>query len=400
MATTIRDRIVGFKRVKAARLVVNPNNWRVHNEGQKSVLRDILKEVGIANALVCRQLPNNKLEVIDGHLRQDADPSITWPVLILDVDENEAKKLLLSFDPLAAMATTDIAKLEVLRSEVATESANMALMWEQQAEGARQLAEVAAAASASAVSEDTGGLADDDAIPVLAKRKAITRLGDVWSLGRHRLLCGDALEPAAVEKVSKGDRIAALITDPPYGVGFDYSQHVDTTDKDMHATFCRAFLQASLPRTERAIITPGANNLRAFLNEVGDNISHVGVWTKTNALTHGHVTHYWCWEPVLFIGKFTKRRANDVFNYPVGMQHDTGDHTCPKPAGLFRDLLQNFTEKGDIVLDVFGGSGTTLIAAERTGRACRVIEIDPAYCDLIVKRWSDFTGEKARCDRK
>lgn len=141
----IRDRIVGFQRVKAKDITVNPLNWRVHNEAQRSTLRDLLSEVGIAGALICRQMPDGKLLLIDGELRQGTDPKISWPVLVLDVSEEEANKLLLSMDPLSAMATADLAKIDLLRAMAPTESANISLMWETQRTDAQRLLDMAAA---------------------------------------------------------------------------------------------------------------------------------------------------------------------------------------------------------------------------------------------------------------
>ena len=107
----IRDRIVDFRRVKGKDLLSNPNNWRMHSEEQRGVLRDLLGDIGIANALIARQTQSGKLEIIDGHLRQDTNPNIEWPVLVLDVTEEEATKLLLSLDPLAGMATGNLDRL-------------------------------------------------------------------------------------------------------------------------------------------------------------------------------------------------------------------------------------------------------------------------------------------------
>ena len=129
---TIRDRIVGFERVKASDLAANPNNWRIHNEAQRTALHDLLGDVGIADALIARKRADGKLELIDGHLRQDTDPEIRWPVLILDVSEEEAQKLLISLDPLAALATADLGKLDLLRGLVESDSLALNALWDAQ----------------------------------------------------------------------------------------------------------------------------------------------------------------------------------------------------------------------------------------------------------------------------
>ena len=118
----IRDRIKEFRRVKASELQPNPRNWRTHPQGQQDALRGILAEVGIADALIARELPDGTLRLIDGHLRTDVDPTTEWPVLILDVTDEEEAKLLVSLDPLAAMAEVDWGNLEELLADVTTES--------------------------------------------------------------------------------------------------------------------------------------------------------------------------------------------------------------------------------------------------------------------------------------
>ena len=118
----LRDRIKSLRRVKASDLRPNPRNWRMHPEAQQNALRGVLAEVGIADALLARELPDGTLELVDGHLRTDIDPNTKWPVLVLDVTKEEADKLLATVDPLAAMAEPDPEKLEALLAEVSTES--------------------------------------------------------------------------------------------------------------------------------------------------------------------------------------------------------------------------------------------------------------------------------------
>ena len=108
-----------------------------------------------------------------------------------------------------------------------------------------------------------------------------------------------------------------------------------------------------------------------------------------------------CAEPILFYGeKWGKKRASDVFDFPIGSQKGVGNHPCPKPLKLFADLISNYSEADDLVLDLFGGSGSTLIACEQLNRICYMMELDEKYCDVIVKRWEEYTGEKAKLIRK
>jgi len=132
----VRDRIKEFRRVPAAELQANPRNWRTHPTEQQEALRGVLEEVGIADAILARELPDGRLEIIDGHMRKDLDAAVEWPVLVLDVDEAEAAKLLATIDPLAAMAEADTAALDALLREVETGSEAVAAMLTELAEEA------------------------------------------------------------------------------------------------------------------------------------------------------------------------------------------------------------------------------------------------------------------------
>jgi len=215
---------------------------------------------------------------------------------------------------------------------------------------------------------------------------SISKLGDVWELGEHRVLCGDATKD--LDKLMGGEKADMVFTDPPYGVGYNYNDYNDSKNKD-HKKLSKKIIELCEQSSSKAIITPGAVNLKLYLEL--SNPKHIGVWTKTNAMTPGRVTHFWVWEPVLFYGKWKKKRGNDVFNFPVGKQLDVGNHTCPKPIKLWQDIVDNFSEPGETILDLFLGSGSTLIACEKTNRKCYGMELDPHYTDVIVERFVQFT---------
>jgi len=240
------------------------------------------------------------------------------------------------------------------------------------------------------------GLTDPDDVPDVP-RETTTKTGDLWLLGKHRLLCGDATNAADVKHLLNGDKPHLMVTDPPYGVGFEYEQYEDIEGRK-YIQFCNKWWALAKQYSERQIVTVGATNEFQWFQRQMPN--HVGIWTKTNSMTHGVVTHFWAWEPILFYGKFKRKRANDVFEYPISNQKNVGSHTCPKPLALMDDLLTNFSKLNDYIVDFFLGSGSTLIAAERTSRICFGLEIDPAYCDVIVTRWQNYTGKKAQLQRK
>ena len=198
----LRDRIKELRRVKASDILPNPANWRTHPKAQQDAMRGILAEVGIADALLVRETPAG-LQLIDGHLRADVSPDSEWPVLVLDVDDKEAAKLLATFDPLSAMAETDPEKLRELLRQIDVDSEALQQM----------LAELA----------DEAGLQDDgveiieDEVPA-PPDEATTQPGDLWILGNHRLLCGDSSKPEDVDRLLDGAVIHLVNTDPPYNV--------------------------------------------------------------------------------------------------------------------------------------------------------------------------------------
>lgn len=431
MATTIRDRIVGFKRVKASQLVANPNNWRLHNEAQRSTLQDLLTEVGIADALICRKLPDGRLEIIDGHLRQDTDPNLMWPVLILDVDEAEANKLLVSIDPLAAMASPDLTKLQALLGGAATESANIALMWERQVVDAQRLDDLARTAEALR----TPGQRDEDEVPEPPK-VPIARRGDLWLLGEHRLLCGNSGEPDDVARLMDGHRADLMNTDPPYGVNYgdiansraraadkrnggsgkDYSTHDDKhiQNDDLDGAALRVFLekmiQVALPHLSETpafylwhpMLTQGVFFAAAAAAAANILIHRQIIWVKPS-LIMGRGDYHWRHE-LCFYGWIQGKRCpwlmgrNQDTVWNVGRENDR-IHPTQKPVELFRRPLLNHVPVGGLCYEPYAGSGSQFIAAEATGRRCYGMEIDPIYIDVIVLRWEAFTGKKATCIR-
>src|SRR5215208_5632141 len=175
----IRDRIKELRRVRAGELRPHPKNWRTHPEEQQNALRGILAEVGYVDALMVRELPDGSLQIVDGHLRAETTPDALVPVLVVDLDDKEADKVLATFDPLAAMAEPNEAQLEALLKGIETDSAALAAMLEQLALDSGC---------------GNGGEIEEDEIPE-PPDKATTKLGDLILLGDHPLLCGNSCKP-------------------------------------------------------------------------------------------------------------------------------------------------------------------------------------------------------------
>ena len=218
--------------------------------------------------------------------------------------------------------------------------------------------------------------------------------GQLWQLGEHRLICGDCTDASTIEILMNGERAELAPVDPPYNVGFDYDGETvdDVKSTEKYEEFSHDWFEICQGISDKQIVTPGGVNYLRWARWFDSY--HMGVWIKTNALTHGKVSNSWCWEPIFFFGaKWKKTRANDVFDYPIGLQKDTANHPCPKPLNMWIDLIQNYSEPKAIIFESFGGSGTTLIACERLGRKCRAVEISPAYVAVALQRWADMTGK-------
>lgn len=215
----------------------------------------------------------------------------------------------------------------------------------------------------------------------------ITQPGDLIILGQHRLLCGDSTKRDNVKLVLDG-AACDTFTDPPYGIGYDYDDHDDSSSED-NEKLVRAAL-GNAPGSQ--VYTPGLMNL-------GREMAHhkacrILVWHKGFAQSGNGLGGAGTWEPVVCAGVKGGRLPNDYLGFSTDREPGLREkHSCPKPVKLFAHLIEHLSGAG--VFDPFLGSGTTLIAAEQLGRRCCGIEISPAYCDVIVQRWENLTGQKA-----
>jgi site-specific DNA-methyltransferase (adenine-specific) len=258
--------------------------------------------------------------------------------------------------------------------------------------------------------KETEGLTDEDEVPEVPEEPK-TKPGDIYKLGRHRLMCGDSTSIDAVEKLVDGSLVDILITDPPYNVAYEGKTKDalkiknDSMGDDQFRQFLRdAFVSAD------AVMKPGAVfyiwyadvetfNFSGAVKDANWKLSQILVWKK-DSLVMGRKDYHFIHEPCIYGWKegaahlwASDRKQTSVFEFKKPKKNDV--HPTMKPVELIEYQLLNNTKGADIVLDLFGGSGTTLIAAEKNGRMARLMELDPKYCDVIVKRWEDFTGQKA-----
>ena len=427
-----KSRIVGSGEEAPNQLLANPRNWRTHAKAQRAALRDVLGSVGfVAQVIVNRRTGH----LVDGHLRVEEALSHgqpTIPVLYVDLDPAEEALVLASLDPLAAMAGTDDEKLRALLADISVDSDALAAM----------LAELAPP-------ETKAGLTDPDDIPA-PPDEATTKPGDLWLLGDHRLLCGDAGSVADLDRLLDGAHVSLLATDPPYNVkveprsnnaiaaglssfrpstthhqALDLARHPEKakpTDRKMRAKDrpltndfvsdeAFAVLLAAWFGNAARVMKAGAafyvwggyanlGNYPLALKAAGLYFSQAIIWDKEHpVLTRKDFmgAHEWSlygWKEGAAHRFFGPPNVPDLWHVkkvnPASMVHLT-----EKPVELSRLAIEYSSLPGEAVLDLFAGSGSTLIAAEQTGRRCYAMELDPLYCDVVVQRFEAFTGTKA-----
>ncbi len=429
-------------------LRISKNNARTHSEKQIDQICNSINEFGFTNPI----LINSNGEIIAGHGRYDAAKQLKYEevpcIVIDDLTEMQQRALMLADNRLALNAGWDN---EILSQELTALNA----------EGLDLLAIGFSQAEIADLVVPAAGGNDPDAAPV-APVTPTTRLGDVYLLGDHRLVCGDSTSGDSYAAVMQNELADGIWTDPPYNV--NYGEKVQFLNKRgkgnriqskiindhlSHKAFAeflrRAFSQIqSHARPGASIYVAHSETERAtFTSEflsAGFSLSGVIVWKK-NALVLGRSDYHWIHEPILYGWKnggphawyggrrrttvaeimqsasvepingggylvITANRAFTLDGTAIASEVATSvivekkpqvskDHPTMKPVALIERMLINSTKRGDIVLDPFGGSGSTLIAAERLGLRARLIELAPGYCDVIVRRWEEFTGKTA-----
>lgn len=260
--------------------------------------------------------------------------------------------------------------------------------------------------------EDTkGGVKEDDFdVAGELEKPTFSKAGDLWQLGEHRLVCGDSTNPETLELLMAGKQANLVITDPPYNVNYEGSagkiKNDSWSDSDAFYHFLLdAFVNAEAHMASDASIyvfhadTEGLNFRRAF-QDAGFYLSGCCIWKK-QSLVLGRSPYQWIHEPVLFGWKqkgkhqwYTGRKETTVWEFDKPKKN--GEHPTMKPIPLLAYPIMNSSMTNSIVLDIFGGSGSTLIACEQTGRICRTVELDEKFCDVIVKRYIEQVGSSEK----
>jgi DNA modification methylase len=381
-------------------LIPYARNPRTHSDSQVAQIAASIREFGWTNPV----LVDGESGIIAGHGRVLAARKLGLeqvPVIELaHMSEAQKRAYVLADNQLALNAGWD---QELLRLELADLSElgfDLGLI----GFGAGELERLLAGTKE--------GLTEDDEAPALPEH-AVTQPGDLWILGEHRLLCGDATVVADVERVLGGQLADMTWTDPPYGVNYANSpkdkprgKHRPILNDNLGEGF-EAFLQDAC--TNILSITKGAvyvcmssselHTLQRAFTAAGGKWSTFVIWAK-HAFTLGRADYQRQYEPILYGWPAGHDRywcgardQGDVWFVDKPARNDL--HPTMKPVALVERAVRNSSKTRDIVLDPFGGSGSTLIACEKTGRQARLVELDPKYCDVIVQRWQDWTAREA-----
>ena len=259
-------------------------------------------------------------------------------------------------------------------------------------------------------SDDSSEVIEDDYNEELPEEPK-SKLGDIYQLGRHRLMCGDSTDAEQVKVLTNGELVDMLLTDPPYNVAYEgkTKDKLKIKNDNMEDTAFRQFLCSAFSAANE-VMKAGAvyyiwhsdsegYNFRGACHDIGWQVREVLIWNK-NSMVLGRQDYQWKHEPCLYGWKdgashlwASDRKQTTVIDFNKPNKSDI--HPTMKPVGLFDYQIQNNTKGGDIVLDLFNGSGTTIIACEQNGRKAYCMELDPKYVDAAIDRWEKFTGQKA-----
>jgi DNA modification methylase len=371
--------------VEINKLIPYVNNARTHDDAQVTQIASSIREFGFNNPV----LIDKDNGIIAGHGRVMAAKKlglIEVPTITLDhLTEAQRKAYILADNRIALNSGWDNELLALELQELDT-NIDLSLLGFDADELNALLNPV----------ELTDGLTDEDAVPDVPD-EPVTKLGDIYQLGNHRLMCGDSTSIDAVEKLMDGERPDMVFTDPPYNI--DYQGVKDKRDKikndKMSDESFKDFLMQSLYSCETMYVCCSwqyAHIFKDAMESIGRKPKAMIVWDKVNPAQHLD-KYFKQHELIFYYGDFGGHKTVRGDVWTMKRQKNTV-HPTMKPVELIELALNDQLDK-KIVLDVFGGSGSTMIAAEKLGKHSRLMELDPKYCDVIIKRWEDFTGKKA-----
>jgi DNA modification methylase len=379
---------VEIKQVAVEKLIPYVRNSRTHSDAQVAQIAASIKEFGWTNPI----LVDGTNGIIAGHGRLLAARKLGQtevPVIELaHMTESQKKAYVIADNQLAMNAGWDTSMLTLELSDLKEAGFSLDILGFDPKELDNLLEP-----------EQVDGLTDEDAVPDIPDEPKI-KLGDIYQLGNHRLMCGDSTSIDAVEKLMDGQKADMVFTDPPYGV--DYEGINNDSRSGLEELLRGAFGNyLATSKSGAACYVFHSDRCADIFHTVFREYFHFSsmiIWAK-NSLTLSRTDYQSQHEPCLYgwmkDGKHTfygDRKQVSIWKFD---KERFEGHTTPKPVSLIERALGNSSKGGDVVSDFFGGSGSTMIACEKLGRQAKLMELDPKYCDVIVKRWEDFTGKKA-----
>ena len=380
-------------------LIPYARNSRTHSDAQVAQIAASIKEFGWTNPI----LVDEEGGIIAGHGRVLAARKLNQgqvPCIVLSgLTEAQKRAYVIADNKLAMNAGWDNELLRVEIDELRGLDFDLDLLGFSQEELDALVPEVI-----------NPGLTDEDDAPALAP-DAITKPGDIWVMGKHRLMCGDSTSIEALETLTGGQLVDMWLTDPPYNVAYEgkTKDALKIQNDSMGDDQFRQFLRDAYVAAD-AVMKPGAvfyiwhadsegYNVRGAAKDANWTVRQCLIWKK-QTMVMGRQDYHWKHEPCLYGWKdgaghlwAADRKQTTILEFDRPSRN--AEHPTMKPVALFEYQMLNNTKGGDTVLDSFGGSGTTLIAAEKNGRVARLMELDPHYCDVIIKRWQEYTGKQA-----
>ena len=385
--------------IATEKLIPYARNSRTHSDEQVAQICSSINEFGFTNPI----LIDADDVIIAGHGRTMAAHRLQMkelPCLRLShLTEAQKQAYVIADKKLALNAGWNDEMLKIELQELKDADFDLSLTGFDDTELADLMAE--------AVEE---GLVDEDQVPD-EPEKPVSVIGDVWKLDQHRVMCGDSTSITAIDQLMEMQKADMWLTDPPYNV--DYTGKTkdalkiknDKMNDDTFRQFLTdAYTAADLSMKEGAVFyiwhaDSEGYNFRGAAKDVGWEVRQCLIWSKNN-MVMGRQDYHWQHEPCLYgwksgAGHFwaNDRKQTPILNFDRPSR--SSEHPTMKPVNLMEYQIKNNTRGSDVVLDSFGGSGSTLIACEKTGRKARLMEFDPTYVDVIVKRWQDYTGRQA-----
>lgn len=383
-----------YENVEIEKLIPYKNNARTHSDEQIEKIAKSMKEFGFINPV----LVDGNLNVIAGHGRILGAKKLGMkevPCLFIeDLTEEQKRAYIIADNGLAEDAGWDKELLKIELEDLKNMNFDITLT-------GFELEDFDFSMDETEVIEDEF----DETVP----EEPTSKKGEIYKLGKHFLMCGDSTDINDVEKLMNGVKADMLLTDPPYNVDYEGGTGLTIQNDNMDDETFREFLRVSFFNAN-SVMKEGAvfyiwhadsegYNFRGACHDIGWKVRQCLIWCK-NTLVMGRQDYHWKHEPCLYGWKegashlwASDRKQTTVLEFD--RPSVSKEHPTMKPVGLFDYLIKNNTKKDDIVLDLFAGSGTSIIACEQNGRIAYSMELDPKYVDVIISRWEKLTGQQA-----